>query len=280
MWGILRLLQFQYPYLCIYDHNWDQRWIKQTEVIEIGRNVLMFSELSSVWSNQINKPDKHQAIVNFKKNQMSSRCRAAQTLNMAEIEPPATRYHRTGWSQQDCSSRPNSPSWMPNELLQQEPKLKTFLFLQFWCWAVNHQALLVDWHFALDSHDCSDFLAAPASSVWPKYLVSWQTLWKTIWWYLHPITKLCCFQTNWLNSEYLSHIVTYTWIYMILPLLFWKRCMLWIENTHITDLAEDKSVYCIAVLKRASLALIMFKLAFRDFSKPLKVKNSLKQKQS
>lgn len=65
MWRILRLQQFQDPYLCIYDNKWDQRWIKQIEVIEIDRYVLMFSELSSVWSNQINKPDKQQAIVNF-----------------------------------------------------------------------------------------------------------------------------------------------------------------------------------------------------------------------
>ncbi len=43
-------------------------------------------------------------------------------------------------------------------------------------------------------------------------------------------------------------------------------------------IAEDKSVYCIAVLKRASLALLMFILGVRDFSKPLKVKNSLQQK--
>ncbi len=65
MWRILRLQQFQYPYLYIYDNKWDQMWIKQTEVIEKDCNLLMFSRLSSVWSNRINKPDKQQAIVNF-----------------------------------------------------------------------------------------------------------------------------------------------------------------------------------------------------------------------
>lgn len=51
----------------------------------------------------------------------------------------------------------------------------------------------------------------------------------------------------------------------------------WSGRRRIT---KDKSVYCIAVLKRASLALLMFLLGIRDFSKPLKVKNSLQQKQS
>lgn len=65
------------------------------------------------------------------------------------------------------------------------------------------------------------------------------------------------FQTNWLKTAFLTHIVHYTCDFMIdnVQILSEKGRVLWPHRSH---LAEDKSVYCIAGLKKASLALQMF----------------------